>query len=43
MPATEDDVLAVDTTDRVRTLTLNRPKSRNPFGRTKYYGIRRFN
>ena len=26
---TTDDVLLIDTTDRVRTLTLNRPKSRN--------------
>ena len=26
---TDDDVLLIETTDRVRTLTLNRPKSRN--------------
>jgi enoyl-CoA hydratase len=26
---TSDDVLLIDTTDRVRTLTLNRPRSRN--------------
>jgi enoyl-CoA hydratase len=29
MPSTEADVLAVDTTDRIRTLTLNRPQARN--------------
>ena len=39
-----DDVLLIDTTDRVRTLTLNRPKSRNALSaalRTAFYGALR--
>ncbi len=44
MPATEDDVLIVDTTDRVRTLTLNRPQSRNALSsalRTRFFAALR--
>ena len=40
MPGTEDDVLLIDTTDRVRTLTLNRPQARNALSsalRTRFY------
>lgn len=41
MPSTEaEPVLLVDTTDRVRTLTLNRPQARNALSldlRTKFY------
>jgi enoyl-CoA hydratase len=39
-----EDVLLVDTTDRVRTLTLNRPQSRNALSaalRTGFYGALR--
>jgi enoyl-CoA hydratase len=39
-----EDVLLVDTTDRVRTLTLNRPQSRNALSsalRTNFYGALR--
>ncbi|OMC35504.1 enoyl-CoA hydratase [Mycobacterium sp. GA-1841] len=39
-----DDVLLIDTTDRVRTLTLNRPQSRNALSvqlRTEFYGALR--
>ncbi|MDT5076148.1 MAG: enoyl-CoA hydratase [Mycobacterium sp.] len=39
-----EDVLLVDTTDRVRTLTLNRPQSRNALSsalRTDFYGALR--
>ena len=41
MPGTEDDVLLIDTTDRVRTLTLNRPQARNALSselRKRFYG-----
>jgi enoyl-CoA hydratase len=44
MPDTEDDVLLIDTTDRVRTLTLNRPKARNALSvalRTQFYAALR--
>src|SRR6476469_4217975 len=37
---TSDDVLVIDTTDRVRTLTLNRPQSRNALSsalRTQFF------
>jgi enoyl-CoA hydratase/carnithine racemase len=37
---TDDDVLLIDTRDRVRTLTLNRPKSRNALSlalRTRFF------
>ncbi|WP_319455306.1 MULTISPECIES: enoyl-CoA hydratase [unclassified Mycobacterium] len=41
MPDTDDDaVLLIDTTDRVRTLTLNRPKARNALSsalRTRFF------
>jgi len=41
MPDTDDDaVLLIDTTDRVRTLTLNRPQARNALSsalRTRFY------
>jgi enoyl-CoA hydratase len=43
MPDSED-VLLIDTTDRVRTLTLNRPQSRNALStalRTAFYGALR--
>ncbi|OLO98701.1 enoyl-CoA hydratase [Mycolicibacterium porcinum] len=39
-----DDVLLIDTTDRVRTLTLNRPQSRNALSaqlRTEFYAALR--
>ena len=39
-PTEDDQVLLVDTTDRVRTLTLNRPQSRNALSsalRTRFY------
>ncbi|WP_445271743.1 enoyl-CoA hydratase-related protein, partial [Streptomyces sp. DSM 41978] len=39
-----DPVLLIDTTDRVRTLTLNRPESRNALStqlRTEFYGALR--
>ena len=39
-PTEDDQVLLVDTTDRVRTLTLNRPRSRNALSsalRTRFY------
>jgi enoyl-CoA hydratase len=39
-----EDVLLIDTTDRVRTLTLNRPASRNALSaalRTQFYGALR--
>src|SRR6476659_199445 len=41
---TSDDVLLIDTTDRVRTLTLNRPQSRNALSsalRTRFYAALR--
>src|SRR5882757_2590728 len=46
MPAAENeaDVLKIDTTDRVRTLTLNRPKARNALSvalRTQFYAALR--
>ena len=37
---TNDDVLLIDTNDRVRTLTLNRPQSRNALSsalRTQFF------
>ena len=39
-PTEDDQVLLIDTTDRVRTLTLNRPQSRNALSaalRTRFY------
>src|SRR6476661_5379762 len=39
-----DDVLLIDTTDRIRTLTLNRPQSRNALSsalRTRFYAALR--
>lgn len=39
--AMSDDILLIDTTDRVRTLTLNRPQSRNALSvalRTQFFG-----
>jgi enoyl-CoA hydratase len=44
MPSPEDEVLLIDTTDRVRTLTLNRPQSRNALStalRTQFYAALR--
>jgi enoyl-CoA hydratase len=45
MPSTDDDSpLLIDTTDRVRTLTLNRPKARNALStalRTQFYAALR--
>jgi enoyl-CoA hydratase len=45
MPDTDDDaVLLIDTTDRVRTLTLNRPQARNALSsalRTQFYAALR--
>ncbi len=41
---TGDDILLIDTTDRVRTLTLNRPKSRNALSaalRSRFFGALR--
>jgi enoyl-CoA hydratase len=42
--ANTDDVLLIDTTDRIRTLTLNRPRSRNALSsalRTRFYAALR--
>jgi enoyl-CoA hydratase len=42
--ANTDDVLLIDTTDRIRTLTLNRPQSRNALSstlRTRFYAALR--
>jgi enoyl-CoA hydratase len=42
--AANDEVLLIDTTDRVRTLTLNRPRSRNALSsalRTRFYAALR--
>ena len=42
--ANTDDVLLIDTTDRIRTLTLNRPQSRNALSstlRTRFYATLR--
>jgi enoyl-CoA hydratase len=44
MPSTEADVLLIDTTERVRTLTLNRPQARNALStelRTRFYAALR--
>lgn len=45
MPTSDaNDVLLIDTTDRVRTLTLNRPRSRNALSselRSRFYGALR--
>src|SRR5258705_6372982 len=41
---TDDDVLLIDTQDRVRTLTLNRPRARNALSsalRTQFFGALR--